>query len=388
VTVRKIADLCLICLLIGATCLPLAGTFLGKYTQATNDMRQLFPLPELRLKGSVLKEFPKAFDRYWSDHFGYRGALIGCLNLVKVQWLRSSTSPFVLVGQGPWLFYTPWEVGHDYDGVRPFRFDELKKWQQVLEERQDWLARRGCRYLLFIPPDKQTIYPEHVEPTFRPLHSVSRLDQLVAHLRAYSTVPVVDVRQPLLEAKERERVYHITDAHWNDRGAYIGYQYLTAALAHWFPNIQPLPRSAFQEATHEQNGGDLATMVDLARVRHEIWLDLLPLSSRRAHRLEEGVIRPRKAEFPLGKPFATECDDPRLPRALMFHDSFSLALQPFLSEHFRRIAYIWHDDFHPDAVEAELPEVVIQQLLERKLSFVKPKTIEEMCRDEKTNETP
>jgi alginate O-acetyltransferase complex protein AlgJ len=379
---RKIADWAVILLFLGAIWLPLAGTFFhGRFNKATSDMRDLASLPELRLKGSVLKAFPEKFNQYWSDNFGFRGTLIRFLNVAKVRWLRVSTSAFVLLGRAPWLFYTPHPVGTNYDGVRPFTPRELDDWRRVLEQRRDWLQQRGCHYVLFIPPDKQTIYPEYLDPIFRTRHDQSRLDHLLIHLRDHhSPLEILDVRQPMRAAKANERLYHRTDAHWNDRGAFIGYQHLAGTLSKWFPSIRPWPRSDFEEATMDRPGGDLATMVYLADVAHEEWLNLLPRRPRQARPAKEGVAWPKEnleATFPLGKPFATECDDPRLPRAVMFHDSFCLAVQPFLSEHFRRIAYVWHDDFFPEVVENERPEVVIQELLERKLTYVKPRGIGE-----------
>jgi hypothetical protein len=370
---RKIADAAVIVLLLGAIWLPLVGvSLLDRFRTTANDLRQLAAFPELSLERRVLRAFPAKFEDYWNDHFGFRGVLIHCLNVAKVRWLRVSTSTNVQFGRDPWLFYTYTPAGLNYDVVRPFTTEELWRWQRVLEERQQWLAGRGCRYLLFVPPDKQTIYPEHTDPTLRPLHAESRLDQLVRHLRQHSTVPVLDIREAMHEAKSRERLYHMTDSHWNDRGAFVGYEHLAAVLADWFPQIHPWPRSAFREATAEQRGGDLAALIDLAERRHEEWLNLVPLRPRRARQSEQGVVWPAGAEFPIGKPLATECDDPALPRAVVFHDSFILALQPFLSEHFRRTAYVWSDYFHGDVVERERPDVVIQQMLERKFGFVEP----------------
>lgn len=376
---RTIADWAIIILFVSAISLPLAGPFLPKkLNTASCDLRPLAKLPAWSFKTRAIKAFPLAFEGYWNDHFGFRGLLIHALNIAKVRWLHVSTSGHVQLGRAPWLFYTPKPAGMNFDGVRPFTLAELDRWYSVLEHRFEWLARHGCRYLLFIPPNKETIYPEHLDRVYRANHARSRLDQLLDHLRSRQCrVEVVDIRQPMLEGKMRERLYHRTDSHWNDRGAFIGYQYVTASLARMFPSIQPLPRSAFRETADERKGGDLATMVYLNERNHEEWLNLLPRSPQRWHDAKDKVTWPAKATFPLAKPFATECDESRLPRAVMFHDSFCLALQPFLSEHFRRIAYVWHDDLHQDVVERERPEIVIQELLERKLTHLTPNDIEE-----------
>jgi hypothetical protein len=375
--IRSIADWMVIVVFVGAIGLPLVGAlFDAPFNISESDGRQLADWPKLCLKGSSLKAFPAAFEKYWDDHFGFRGTLIRGLTAAKVRWLHVSSSANVLLGRATWLFYVQMPVGADHAMLRPFTEGELDRWQQVLEHRRDWLARRGCRYLLFLPPEKQTIYPEYLDPCCRPKRLCSRLDQLVERLRTRSSVEVVDVRPQLRAAKQRERLYHVTDSHWNDRGAFLGYQEVTAALTKWFPAVRPLPRSAFAERAQEQRGGDLAKMISLKELDHEEWLSLAPLLPRQSRLTSEGVVPPPGVTL-FSPPFATECDDLRLPRAVMFHDSFVLAMLPFLSEHFRRIAYVWHPDFHPDVVEREQPEIVLHELVERQLGLVTPNDIQE-----------
>jgi hypothetical protein len=63
----------------------------------------------------------------------------------------------------------------------------------------------------------------------------------------------------------------------------------------------------------------------------------------------------------------TEINDPRLPRAVIFRDSFSSRLVPFLSEHFSRAVYVWQNDFDTTAILEERPNVVIQEIVSRHL---------------------
>jgi alginate O-acetyltransferase complex protein AlgJ len=68
----------------------------------------------------------------------------------------------------------------------------------------------------------------------------------------------------------------------------------------------------------------------------------------------------------------TEHPDKRLPRAVVFRDSFASALIPFLSEHFSRAVYLWQNDFDPDVIEQEHPDVVIQEIVSRHLYVFTP----------------
>ena len=63
----------------------------------------------------------------------------------------------------------------------------------------------------------------------------------------------------------------------------------------------------------------------------------------------------------------TEIDDPSLPRAVIFRDSFVSRLVPFLSEHFSRAVYCGRTISTRTLVEQEHPDVVIQEIVGRHL---------------------
>jgi alginate O-acetyltransferase complex protein AlgJ len=381
--IRTLADWGVIAVFLTALGLPLLGAVLDNPFNKTNDMRTLSDFPRLRLKGSVLKSFPARFEQFWSDHFGFRGALIQALSVARIHWLHAPSSAPVQIGRSSWLYYAQQLPGMDYERVRPFTEEELDRWQRVLEQRCEWLRQRKCRYLLFIPPDKQTIYPEYVDPRYRPKTTATRLEQLVTHLRNHrAKVDFLDIRKELFAAKRSERLYHRTDSHWNDYGAFVGYQQLAGALTKWFPIIRPAPRGAFVQVEQNGGGGDLAQILSLKEWDHERWLRLEPRSPLKARMIREGIARPVNVRVPMAAPFASECDDARLPRAVVFHDSFFLALAPLMAEHFRRAVYIWHDDFHADVVERERPDVVIHEMLERKLADVTPNEVDEESEDD------
>jgi hypothetical protein len=110
-------------------------------------------------------------------------------------------------------------------------------------------------------------------------------------------------------------------------------------------------------------GFDLAGMMGLKRVLHEVDMTLVPRRPRRARVVEPAGAAPTAEEGRL----ITEIDDPRLPRAVVFRDSFVSRLVPFLSEHFSRVVYLWQNDFDATVVEQEHPDVVIQEIVGRHL---------------------
>jgi hypothetical protein len=374
---RRLADRAIIGVFLSMIGLPFAGAFLRPDLMARAPGRR--PVAAHPAQGpSKVATFPQQFESWFNDHFGFRKRQIQGLSHIEVRALGVSVSSNVVLGRDGWLYYSESRVGTDFNAIRPFTVAELDRWRRVLEGRQQWLRRHGCEYLLFLPPDKQTIYREHLPPQSRPRHASVRLAQLIAHLQKNSTVPVIDVRQQLLAAKLHERVYHATDSHWNARGAFIGYHAVASELARRFPPINPIERSQCDDIETDRRGGDLAGLINLRDLYHERRLDLSPRYAVRAHKSSVPVVGdPANLGDLLAAPYALETGDTALPRGVLFHDSFAQPLIPMLAEHFQRLATIWDDEFHPDIVLREHPDIVIQQLVERKLGFVKPTEIGE-----------
>ena len=111
------------------------------------------------------------------------------------------------------------------------------------------------------------------------------------------------------------------------------------------------------------DAGDLARMLGLARVLREERLLLEPKRPRRARVVEPAGAAPTDEEGRL----VTEIPGSRLPRAVIFRDSFTSPLVPFLSEHFSRIVYLWQNDFVVEEVAEERPDVVIYEIVGRHL---------------------
>jgi len=279
--------------------------------------------------------------------------------------LGVSPSKAVIKGRDGWLFYADDGAMADYAEAPPFTGAELEQWRRTLQDTSDWLGNQGIAYVFVIAPDKHVIYQEYMPDTIQRT-AVSRIDQLVSYLREHSTVRVVDLRPPLLAAKARERLYHRTDTHWNDRGAFVGYQSIIDALAEDFPALQHPSRSAFDPRVVRSPGLDLAGMLGLTEVLSEE--DLLLVPRHPTARILEPLHPNRRLTH--GR-IVTDAPN-RGPRALVFMDSFGPALVPFLSEDFSRVVYLWQDNIDPQVVQQERPQVVIQEWVGRALSTDHP----------------
>src|SRR5262245_9396713 len=258
--IQRLTQLALIGVFLTVISAPLAGRLLAlEDAFAVTENRRPAPFPELELRGWSIASFPIRFERYWNDSFAFRRMLIRGHSVGKLH-LGVSPSSKVLVGRDGHLFYAADQSLEYYRRSKPFTSEGLARWERDLEARRHWVVEQGIRYLVVIAPNKETIYPEYMPPTVRPVRPASRQDQLLEYLRVHSAVDVLDLRPTLVDGKGRGHLYHRTDSHWNDLGAELAARAILARLREWFPAINA-PPGPVEVRVRPGAGGDLARMI-------------------------------------------------------------------------------------------------------------------------------
>jgi hypothetical protein len=356
----------LIAIFLIAIVVPLLGMTFVRNEHAPTENRTLATWPELSWDAASLRAYPDRITRYFEDHFALRPQLVRWQAELRLKALGVSPSEAVIKGRDGWLFYADDGAMKDYTEAPPFTEEDLEVWRNTLQDTSDYLRARGITYLFVISPDKHLVYPEYMPPEIRRAH-ISRIGQLVTHLREHSTVKVLDLRPALLRAKQHERIYHLTDTHWNDRGAFVGYEQILDALAEDVPGLRRASRAQFEARAVASQGLDLAGMMGLTSALTEDDLVLEPREPRTAR-----IIEPAEPNRRLMHPRIVTESEARGPRAVIFMDSFGAALVPFLSEDFSRAVYLWQSNVDLDIVREERPRVVIHEWVGRRLSTVLP----------------
>jgi hypothetical protein len=359
---RTWTELLLIGLFLVVLGLPLAAAVTGLSPGAALvERREPAPRPVWRPKRDDVLAYPSRFEAYWNDRFALRPLLIRGHHRIKLA-LGVAPTDRAILGRRGWLFLRD-NYGFDYyRAARPFPRKALEEWARHFEHARSWLAARGIGYLLVVVPDKATIYPEFMPAQIRQVRTVSWADELFAHLRVHTRVEFLDLRDALRAAKGAGPVYWRTDTHWNDRGAFVGYQAIMGHLARSWPELAPLGIQAFELHTRRGPGQDLAHVFGLPDVLTDEVHELRPRAARQAREVLAVAKRPD-----YWRRLITTRDDagPGALRAVVIHDSFMRALHPFLSEHFARVVYDWRRQPDVELIETERPDVVIHELAER-----------------------
>lgn len=353
-------DLMLAALFVITLAIPGLGLFLtADSTTMRFENRPAAPWPHDLAEGSVA-----AFERAFSDRFGGRDGLIWLHHAAVTFLFRTSPVQSVQLGRDGWLYFKGREgktLERDYRRNPPPAATEIAAIKKGISDRIRYLEAMCADYLLVIVPDKYTIYPEFLPKSVKPLSPQSPLDALLVSLPPELRKHVLDLRPALLAAKGQRQLYFTTDSHWNESGAWVGYQEISAALKHGqYPQKSvalPPARSAGPVR------GDLAVMLGIPSLFHEQdhYLVTVPETARCA-RTGTGALPSRESPRQ-----SLYCPAAAHGKAFIYCDSMSVPLVPLLSHEFAESHWRREHRWNLRELNVSSPAIVIDEFVERDL---------------------
>jgi hypothetical protein len=376
--VRQGKSVLIIAVFLVLICLPtLDWIFHLDHAAIPIEKRRLAELP--KFKGvEQIRDFLAGLEQYFNDHFGFRKRLIWTNNHWKRQLFNdspnSNVANTVARGRDGWLFYTSDRTLDDMLGASRFSQQDLENWRRLLERRRDWLAKRGGKYLFVIPPDKHSIYPEYLPDWIILSPKPGKAEQLVDYMNKHSTVQVLDLRKPLIEAKPLGVTYLKLDSHWNCLGGFIGYQAVIRALQAQIPGLTPLPLESFGREPMTTTGGNLSTVLGDSNANEPNAVLFVFPPSLKPLKLVPDPARLPKQWLKDTDPVVSHNDDAH-GKAVVFRDSFAIPWMQFLGYHFQETIYIWQFNWDAAFLDREKPDLVIDEILEKFISREDPKEL-------------
>jgi hypothetical protein len=223
----------------------------------------------------------------------------------------------------------------------------------LLEKRISWLEARSIQHHFLVAPNAHSVYPEDLPPGFgsgerRPIL------QLMDYLEAEkSHVQIIYPIEELRSQKHRN-IYPKTETHWSEFGAFIAYKHLMREVSAGCD--VPVLSETELEIWEEKSVGDLGAKLDppqssmhlSAEVRHP-----------RATVVSDNLVfnQGRRVEYQAVGSSNTSC--------LVYGDSFSYRLIPFLAESFERLLFVHLPTLDYALFEHEKPDVAICVMTER-----------------------
>ncbi|GAA4448496.1 hypothetical protein GCM10023189_06460 [Nibrella saemangeumensis] len=330
----------------------------------STENRQLKDIPAFQFPH--VNTFIRRFDQYYKDNFGWRNALFYVYSRWKFRILGKSPLPEkVIVGKEGWFY-----LGNSYNrvvdqhrGLVPITTDSLQAITDNLTRHQRELAQKGIKLFVFIAPDSHTIYPEYIPDPLQSAAQISRLDVLKQHITRNTTIPFIDVRDTLQKAKRSHQVYYQTDTHWNDYGAMVGSGALLQRMRQEIPALPTASPSDYHIVSMRGIGGDLVAMLTLQEeIKDPIYYEIKPAPHRAARQI--ATVPNERSGFPSMR---FTGPDNRLPKLLLIGDSFSHSMTQFIPGYFRESYFVRDNRLDYGLVQAEQPDVIVIEIVERNL---------------------
>lgn len=315
-----------------------------------NENRNLISRPIFSLAN--LNTYPKDFELYYNDNIPLKSIFVRINNSIKYVLFKSSPADYVIKGYDEWLFYNSKKKGDadtlaDYIGDNHFSEDELVLIKNKFLKMKKVVESKGAEFIIVIPPNKMQIYSEYMPIGIFKKNKYSRTDVLIKYLKDNTNLNIVYPKDEFLKYKDEYQLYFKSDTHWNDIGAYIAY---TQIIGRKISNLNKLKIS---ETAYY---GDLANMINVDK--RYINDKKFSIDNVKTYNFE---IKENDENNFLR--FITENKNEK--KLLVFRDSFSTALIPFLNQNFEESVYIWTSIFDENLVNKENPDVVIYEMVER-----------------------
>ena len=372
--VQKITDLLLIALFFALIFVPplkMLVTRENLWSQA--EKRTLAPAPSIPRSLNDIISFSSSANDYLEDHFGYRDFYIYRYQReLDKRFHQTDLNSKVIAGLEGWLFFNKFGLLNDFQGKSLLSQPQLDEWLSYHNGKQLWLEQQGIKYLLLAPPNKQSIYPHYLEKSAIAIKGKTRFEQLLEYTNQQLPGYMLDLHTLLKPEKHEKPLYYKNDTHWNKFAAYIVFQEVFNKITAWFPGESF--RTEFEFVQDETGvGGNSGKGGDLANILMKKNLSETYPQIKKFNRCESYIGFPYQLTNITDKnarySFSRKCGKRNL-KAVIFRDSFFVTLEPFFSENFREVVYLWkgYDQKNIEEILTYFkPDIVIEEITERHL---------------------
>lgn len=328
-----------------------------------SPVKELFEkrLPVEKPQLEISKEYPRKFDEYFNDNYGFRKTLISWNSKVADKVFNESPDARAVVGKEDWFYFDNCNSLLDAIGKAEISDELVEKGAWHFYQNWQMLKSKNIDYLVVIAADKSTVYPEFL-PDYMQAKGPHRMDKFIAALKKIDeNFPILDLRPVMLEAKKKEIIYQKTDTHWNKRGAHSGYVEILNRI-----NMKPYLRNQFEDRQDHQLRGDISDImgVDTTNIDY----DLKP-KFELSYKLHSEVPEAMKA---FHNPQFTTNKNKNLPVLFAYKDSYFSDLIPFTSNHFSKAYYVneFPCDINYEIVKNFYPNVLIHEFWEGRIEII------------------
>ncbi|MBQ7840918.1 MAG: hypothetical protein IJ390_10630 [Lachnospiraceae bacterium] len=358
---KKNAALWLICFAL-LLLLPRAVWTVASERFATDATETTLTTQVPKLTKENYKTYAASAENYFNSNVPFRSQLISLNSLMDVKLFREkSINDKVVIGDNNWLFYSAESDIEDYKGTNLFTQEQLEVIADNLLTSKTYLDNREIEFVVFLAPNKETIYGEENLPSYYKKGELTRAQQLVQYLEENTDVRIVYPEEEMKAYKDDYSLYWHYDTHWNAAGGYIGGSALLKELG-----IEMPPAEEMTFTPDDFSGYDLARMMNL----EEYYEKNMPaeinyiVTGYNGNNLQAVSIDDATA-------LVYHSDSPNGKKLFMVRDSFGGGMAGVLASNFSD-SYMahWNGFFNQAQIDEQDPDVFVLELVERRLDYL------------------
>ena len=298
------------------------------------------------------------FDTYYKNNFAFRKVLVNhYLSLNSSMLLISPIPDKVVYGKSGWYF-----LGDGYNNIYSESLGVFQETDSTITavsnnvlEMKRFCDSVGVKFYFLMAPTSHTIYKEFLP--IKPNNCPKTFDRIKSKLSG--KMEVMDIRPNLIAAKKERQIYYRTDTHWNEYGAFVGAEELVKRIKTDLPETQLLHRENFNVIQIEQKQMDLTKMLGI--YKKEIYYKFVEKQKSTFTERRDTINR-------LPEIFIKNPNRPY--KGILFRDSYTVSLIPFLNITFGDLTYLSTPKFDKSRILKEKPDFVIYEITEKDLNLI------------------
>ncbi|MBR4267251.1 MAG: hypothetical protein IKQ46_14445 [Bacteroidales bacterium] len=213
---------------------PLFLTERGHEVKSSIDNRYLKEFPD-----SNSSDFWGDFEIAFKDRIGLRSAAITAYTVLNDKIFSSMTHPAYVYGKDGYVFF-------HYGSLDQKINDYHCTFAKMLLKIQNYCKERGIKFYFMFEPEKKYVYERYLASGVKYSKDYWVRD-FISYIDSLG-INYVDNSDYLKEISLTEQIYNrkYDAGHWNDLGAFYGFNHLFERMHEDFPNVRPLTKDDFE----------------------------------------------------------------------------------------------------------------------------------------------
>lgn len=320
---------------------------------------------EINISYDSFFDIPENITAYANDHFAFRNFLFFAYSFAKAKMLNTASLPEkVILGKKGWFYEIDKYADADYRMTNRFYEKDMQLLKSILQKKVSWMQERDIAFYIMVPPNRNRVYDEFFPERIYKMKNFghNRLDYYKKYLWEQMQFEIIDPSDSLQYYKYIHDVYYSTDSHWNMFGAWVAYSTLMTYLKKKFPCLQPIQLNELNIKDTFNQEGDLAKLLSLENIyrRKEVVVSYKDTIKKFNYPAESSIYMRC-----INKPNRDSCHL----KLMLFRDSYSNYLIPYLNEHFDEVVCVWSYDLIKELIETEKPDIVLLEVQQRALLY-------------------